>query len=317
MRLPLNIIRAVYRSALPYILIICFVLFFVGGPGYQSSRHFKAFWNLGHILYFSLLPYWIFSHLKKRANSFWAQALLTIVLCIVLGTVVELLQYGSQRTPDMGDVFRDVIGGLVGIVFLLPSRKHLQKKRLAILQVFTVCLVALQIYPLVTALSDEYIARDEFPVLSNFETPWELQRWSSNADCTIVDNVHRGGKYAMRVQLNTNIYSTVNLFYFHENWQGAKRFQFSICNPSSKILSITCRIHDQKHDQGQQRYEDRFNRRYKLTPGWQTINIDMSDIEKAPLGRKMDLRHIKGVSFFTTRLHRPRVIYIDDVGLVY
>ena len=29
---------------------ICFVLFFVGGPGYYSPRSYKYFWDLGHIL---------------------------------------------------------------------------------------------------------------------------------------------------------------------------------------------------------------------------------------------------------------------------
>jgi hypothetical protein len=38
-----NLLLAAFAS-------ICFVLFFVGGPGYYSPRSYKHFWDLGHIL---------------------------------------------------------------------------------------------------------------------------------------------------------------------------------------------------------------------------------------------------------------------------
>lgn len=309
---------SVWRSLVPYALIFLFVLFFIGGPDYYSSRHFKAVWNLGHILFFALLPYETFRHLlKKRADGFTVQSMITIGACIVLGAAVELVQFGFQRTPDMGDMFRDIIGGLVGIFFLLPSRKRVQKRLLRAFQAITVCLVGLQVYPVVIAFCDEYLAREQFPVLSSFETPWEIQRWRGDADFAMDDSVQLEGKHSMRVLLGTDLYSGVSLFYFRENWEGATGFRFSVYNPSEESLAITCRINDQAHNEGRRVYEDRFNHRYSLPKGWSTIAIGIEDIREAPKGRQMDLRHIKGVGFFATQLPRVRVIYIDDVRLVF
>jgi VanZ family protein len=107
----------IWRKILPWLLVVLFALFFVGGPNIHSSRHFKAFWNLGHILFFALVPYLLFSYRKWLAGRFSAQALIVLGICLVLGVLIELVQYDFKRTPDVGDVFRDVIGCLVGIFF--------------------------------------------------------------------------------------------------------------------------------------------------------------------------------------------------------
>ncbi len=46
-------------SLMAVIAVICFVLFFVGGPDYYSQRSYKYFWDLGHILFFFILSYLI------------------------------------------------------------------------------------------------------------------------------------------------------------------------------------------------------------------------------------------------------------------
>ena len=146
----LHLIR---QKILPLFLVVLFALFFIGGPTIHSSRWFKAFWNLGHILFFALLPYLIFSHWKRLESRFSAQSLIVLGICLVLGILIELFQYDFQRTPDVGDVYRDVIGGLVGVFFCLRSRKNLRPKVLAACQIITVGLVGLQGYPLLAALA--------------------------------------------------------------------------------------------------------------------------------------------------------------------
>lgn len=200
---------------------VCSVFF--GGPNYHSPRFFKAFWNLGHILFFSLLPYFVFACLKWLSDRFGRQCLITMGVAVVLGILVELVQYDFHRTPDLGDVFRDAIGGLVGIFFLLPGRRFIQRKLLLGIQVVVISLVCLQVYPVIVAVSDEFIAREQFPVLSDFETPWEIQRWMGGADFDIDDRVHLGGKHSLRVGLKTDRYSGVSLFYFPHDW-GGKEF---------------------------------------------------------------------------------------------
>lgn len=305
------------RKTLPWFLIALFVLFFVGGPDHNSTRHFKAFWNLGHILFFSLLPYQLFSCRKWLAGRFSAQSLITLGLCLILGILIELFQYDFRRTPDAGDVFRDVIGGLVGIFFFLGSRKSFRANVLTACQIITVGLVGLQVYPVLAALADEYLAREQFPVLAGFETPWEMARWHGSAEYAIDSSVHLKGKCSLRVRLGTEQYSGISLNYFPENWEGAKKVRISVFNPSKQGLALTFRIHDRQHENHRWRYVDRFNRRYELPAGWTTIEIDTQEIRNAPKGRQMDMGHISSVGIFAMNLPHPRMCYIDDVRLVY
>jgi len=74
---------------------------------------------------------------------------------------------------------------------------------------------------------------------------------------------------------------------------------------------MTCRIHDRRHVQGLKRYQDRFNRRYTIQPGWNCINIPLQDVQAAPEGRSMDLKAMMAA----IRLGHPRVVFLDHIWL--
>lgn len=291
------------------------ILFFIGGPNYHSQRSFKAFWNLGHIIYFAFLPVLLFSLIpgKKLKPIFKISIILGITL--TLGTLVEVFQYGFNRTPDMGDLFRNMIGAGIAICFLLPITKSVPKTPMLILRTTLVFLVASQFYPIVIALIDEYHARQEFPILSDFQTPFQIHRWSSDAAITIENDIGNQGNRAMRTDLTTQLYSGVALKHFPGNWQQYQFLQFRIYNPSADTIAITCRIHDKTHTQSVQHYHDRYNKTNSISQGWDTITISLDEVRRAPDKRQMDLSQIFGVGFFASNLPHPRTIYIDDVRL--
>ena len=142
------------RLILIGILITLSVLFFWGGPGYYSPRSFQAAWNLGHIIYFALLAVVILAWLRKKPRHPFIQILIVFGLTFAIGGFVELLQAGFQRTPDLGDLFRNLIGALCGIVFLGPTFRKIATTTRRAFQFFTIALVALQIYPVAMALLD-------------------------------------------------------------------------------------------------------------------------------------------------------------------
>jgi VanZ family protein len=310
-------LNSIHRKGLSFLLVVLFALFFFGGPNDQSSRHFIAFWNLGHILFFGLLAYQLFSRGKWLAGRFSAQALATLGICLVLGALVELLQYNFHRTPDVGDVLKDVIGGLVGIFFLLSSRRTLRKRILTAFQIITIGLVGLQVYPVLAALADEFLAREQFPVLSSFETPWEITRWRGSAGFAIDRSVHMDGKCSLRVQLGTGRYSGITLIYFPGNWQGAKGVRLNVYNPTDQMLPLTFWVQDQAHDKGRFRYTDRYSHPYSFPKGWTTIFVDVQHLCSDLNGRPMDTGHMEALGLFAKALPKPRVIYVDDVRLVF
>ncbi len=303
------------RFILFLILLTLFLLFFIGGPDYHSPRSYKSLWNIGHILFFSLFPL-LFLFYKRISSNYLIHCLLALAITMILGAIIELLQNGFQRMPDTIDLFRNIIGVMACIFFLLPTRKTISKSILLIMQSGTVVLIGLQIFPVIIAFTDEYIARRKFPELSGFQTPLEIQRGSGGADFIIDERIKQTGKASMRVFLNTNKYSGVGLLYFPKNWEGFSYFQFAVFNPSSEDILITCRIHDKRHTEQDQRYEDRFNRTFSIPQGWNTITVSLKDIRHAPKNRQMNMNEIRNVGFFATSLPYQKIIYIDDVKLL-
>jgi VanZ family protein len=304
-----------YRPFLIATLALLSILFFFGGPDAYDPRSYKAMWDLGHILYFALLPWLVFLHPRLKAAPHRTQILLIIGLTLVIGTLVELLQYGLERFPDIQDIYRNLIGAMVAVVFLLPIRSSIPKVLLNFLHIAVVSMVIAQLVPIAVALTDEHHARRDFPTLSDFQSPFQIHRWKGSAGISIANNVGIPGNRALRANLTTRRYSGVNMKYFPANWQQYQRLQFRIFNPSPQPLSLTCHIHDEPHTRGIERYQDRFKKTHAISQGWNTISINLIEVQKSPHYRSMDLTQIRGIGIFATRLAQPRTIYIDDLIL--
>ena len=296
--------------------IVCTVFLFFGGPGYYSPRSFKYLWDIGHIVFFSALSTLILldlSTLKKM--SFLRQCVAIVLMTIILGILIELIQAGTKRTVDILDIIRNLIGTFVAISFLAPANKTVPKSYLRTLQVLTIFMAILAVLPFAKAAADELLAQMQFPVLSDFETPFEIDRWSGSAKLSIDDEIHFHGKSSLKVVLKTSNYSGASLKYFPGNWVNYKHLHLNIFNPLNEPLKIKCRIHDRRHAEGNQAYNDRFNKSLVLLKGWNQIVIPLEQVENAPKTRKLDLRRVQQLSVYVYRLPHPRVIYIDKISL--
>lgn len=298
------------------ISLFLFSLFFIDGPGDEAARSFKAFWDLGHIAVFALWSYLLLKGLKVFVGlRFPKQAGLLLVFTLIVGASIELLQYGFIRTPSVHDVVRDIIGTLATLAFLAPQRVALSKNVLRSFQTSTALLVIGALFPFTGAITDEYIARKSFPVLSSFESPFEMSRWECRSGCSIVKGVAPDGGGSLKVPLATTLYSGVSLRYFIRDWRGYSFLNFNIFNESQEPLRMTCRIHDKWHRARGNKYSDRYNVRLTLSPGWNSIRIPLADVASAPRERKMDMAEIRSVGFFVTRLKKEMNVYVDDLVL--
>ncbi len=296
-----------------YILLsIGFPFFFFGGPGYHAERSFKTAWDLGHILFFFLAT-WLYlhhsGHHEGRRQSWPAIfRILFAVLCV--GIVIELIQQVIDgRIGDCGDVYRDVLGSLAALSFaeMLPG-----SGRIRILVVCAVVgLLLFAVWPVYRSLNDELVARKQFPVLADFETPFEQTRFNDIRQVQREQRIVRHGRYALRVQLSTAHYSGISLFYFPHDWRGYKTMHFSVYNPGKDILPLHCRIHDSLHSRHGMRYDDRFHKLFDLQPGWNDCIVQLDDVRTAPKTRFMDMAHIENFAIFVVRQQRPRTIYLD------
>jgi VanZ family protein len=291
------------------------VLLFLSGPDLYPSRSFKHFWDIGHILYFVLfavlLSRW---RLVSRMSLAW-QWTTILVITLLAGVAIELMQYGTTRTPDAGDVLRDLSGSLLVLVFG-PLRSKLQPGSWRnSLQISVSVLLLVLLWPVARSLLDEAIARHQFPLLSGFETPFEIERWAGSARLSVETIASISQDKLLKLSLTTDQYSGATLNYFDGDWTSARTLIISLYNPDASPLQITCRIHDLQHTDGNEEYEDRFNRSFLLMQGWNQIEIDLNEVKAGPASRNMDMSRIRGLGIFVIALPAPRILYVDEVRL--
>ena len=292
-------------------LLLLFPWFFLGGPGYESSRIFKEVWNVGHIIFFA-----IFTLEANRWMTSWSRQAknISIILAILaLATGIEACQsFSSGRIASLQDIIFGLAGGLAVVTWKGANQQSLNTKILV--RALGISGIILCMIPLLLVVIDEYLARRDFPVLSNFESFLDVSRWEGKGRITRVRKPVRSGQYALMVPLTTDKYSGISLQHFPENWSKARALTFSIYNPGD-VVTLHYRIHDWKHKGKNQAYSDRFNGHTNLASGWNTITIGMKEIENGPKTRKNDINHIRGFGIFVVDQPVARVFYIDDVQL--
>lgn len=291
------------------------VFLFLGGPDYYSTRSFRNSWDLGHIAYFALLSVllsrWRFVIQRPLAG----QWIIILSFTLLVGVSVEFAQYSVARTPDTGDIFRDLTGSLLVLVFGSFRSKLRPARWRHSLQVAVLVLLLGQLWPLTRSLADEALARHQFPLLSGFETPFEIDRWADGARLSVETMPAISNGRFLKVSLTTDQYSGTALNYFDGNWAPFRTLKISLYNPGEAALQITCRIHDLQHADGYEEHEDRFNRKFLLIPGWNHIEIDLNEVEESPASRSMDMSRIRGLGLFVVSLPAPRKLYLDNVRL--
>jgi len=297
------------------LLVLGFPFFFWGGPGYHSVRSFKAAWDLGHILFFALASVLVILLARQRGiRTEWHFALALVVLGVACGILIEIAQLGvGGRSVDCWDVYRDLLGILTALVFcrILPGSLYLRRVFLF------VCALLLfsSIGPLAVALVDEYLAARQFPVLADFETPFEENRFVPAGHVQRSGTYARSGRYSLHVRLTTATYSGVSLFYFPHNWEGYEQLHFSVYNPCRDKLVLHCRIHDRWHKDHGMVFRDRFHQAFHLEQGWNDCRVSLESVHQAPAEREMDMKAIESFALFVVRQDRSRVLYLDHIFL--
>ena len=306
-------------SLLGVILLLGLPFFFWGGPGYYSSRSFQSAWDLGHILFFLLLSLWLHGYMGKKKIARFPFFVFPLYFTFVffLGFLVELLQmFGGNRTPDIGDVLRNQLGCLTAFAFFIRPSLFSDRMQAQCVQGWCsgFCWPLLSGH-CVRSLIDEYRAARQFPVLSDFETPFERDRWVNAQQLQEESERVRHGQKSVRVQLSTAKYSGIALFYFPHDWRGYQTLRCSVYNPQAAGLILNSRIHDVHHKEHENEFNDRFNQQFTLEHGWNDLVISLERVKNAPKGRAMDMEHIEGFGLFVIQQPQSLVLYLDHVYL--
>jgi len=298
-----------------FIAITLAFLLFAGGPGPDEPRSLGHVWDLGHIAAFLVWTVlWLRTGTAARmtARRRWSVAL---AACAALAVLTEAAQWVIGRDLSVEDGLRDMLGGLLALSWGERAAAGTRPGWRLFGRLASLVLLTAALAPFSTAVADEWMGRRSFPVLSDFETPFESGRWEGSAS-HVIDRSHASrGNASLRVDLVPAEYSGVELVHAPRDWRGYRRLRIEVFNPGTDELELYGRIHDGEHDRRGRSYRERYNTVFRLAPGWNALTIDLDEARRGPASRSMDMSDIRSFMLFVSRLRAPRTIFIDHVRL--
>lgn len=299
-------------SIVVVLIAASFFLLYDAPASFTDQRSMKELWNLGHMVYFGLFTYLLTQLPGFKRQSLFRRWSLSLGLVLLIGLFIEVLQFNTSRTPDIEDLYKNLTGALLVLAFL-PATSEVLSTRWKVTLRFVVAVVfSIQLLPLSLALLDESNARAQFPVLANFDTALELDRWQGDAAISRIRLDENKDAYQLKVSLSTAQYSGTGMKYFPSDWSGFNTVAMRFYQPLEESLKLTVRIHDVTHNN---QFNDRFNKSFVLGKGWTDLSISLDEVRAAPSSRPMDLKRVSDISFFAIKLPRPREVFLDSVYL--
>ncbi len=303
------------------IIAVLLVLLFIGGPGHDDGRIVKAIWQSGHFVLFATIVFFILQVDFIAKQKWFHLFVATGIFSSWFGVATEAIQLLVGRDFEFVDIGNDIIGGYAGFLatrLVLLSRQHSSHKK-ALQLTYTLGFILLALLgtrKVTTALLDNQNIQSSFPVLSDFETEFEMARWDyRSAILSISASPKPNASDSMKVEFQPDRYPDITLKDFIKDWSNYHSIHFSLFNSQSEPIEMELKVYDEQHLIGGYRYNDRFNRQIVLQPGWNKFSFLLAAIKQSPKNRQMDLTSISSFSLFMVDLKQDTTIYLDDLYL--
>ena len=291
---------------------------FVGGPSYYDNNVVRALWESGHFVLFCFSSFYLYTYSKLNRIDEIKRLILILGILFVAGFTAEVIQLFVGRDFETKDLLNNLFGIVAGL--LIPYlRLKTHTGRTVLLWLLVVLLTFFSQRQLLSTIAQEVRLRQDFPVLSDFETSSQLERWMSDqgdlARLSISDSNVKDGRFSMCVELLPGKYPGITLKRLNRNWQDYQFIKLSIYLDEAHLLNLAIKVYDRQHPNSGYDYSDRFNGTLSLSPGWNDFSLPMHSIQNAPTGRTMNMRRIVSLSLFAVDLKQPVTFYLDSVQL--
>lgn len=295
-------------------LLVLLPWFFVGGPDWATGPLYRAVWNLGHVMYFGVL---VLALQSMTGVGGWRQWLGISATALLFGALIELVQSTVGRQVDWRDILRNMIGAWLVLAWRQgagdPDSRVLTRVGIWSARLGVTVLLTFQVVPVATIALQQYRLSQQVGVLYDADDPQAVHYWSGPIERAKVPG--SDDHYGLTIKLDTSRYSGVSLDNLPGDWRGYRSVRFELYSHDPKPLSLTLRINDIAHDRGDNAYDDRFNTRLTVRPGWNEFRIDLTDIKNAPVARTMDMERIRRFGLFATALEQPQTVFLKDLRL--
>jgi len=295
------------------VVVLCVAFLFLCNLDTSDSRILHEIFEYGHLPLFGVISLGILSVINRKNIARARPFILAWFITISLGIVTEIIQLITpERFFEVRDIIFDAVGAGCFLMLAYPfSDKVIRVGH--ILRTSALILILSGTIPIFLAAGDQRDMSNSFPLIGTFESSLEMSRWGAKDGRISRSTLYATqGIYSLRADLLPSEYPGISINYLIRDWIGYNRLIFDVFLDGDKTLNITARIHDKVHNQ---EYEDRFNKRFVLDPGENTVVIDLDDVAVAPKGREMDMADIVNLCIFSYNLDEVRTFYLDNVRL--
>ncbi len=279
-----------------------------------NTRSVYYLWESGHLFLF-FLGWHLFSIFCPRFLDLTFSRQLAILLGVTFTSIIVLEGLQSSFPGESLSV-TDILGDIAGALLFLSFHYRQKRSSYFFLHGTALFLAGFVLWPVISSFTDEMLARYQFPLLADFETPFEKSRFEGKTGSgTRSSEQAFHGTHSLRLSLLPGPWSGMTLKYFPPNWLGYSQLRFAVYNPARQPVSFEVSIHDTLHEQGNKPYNNLYSRIISLPAGWTQVKIPLVEVQRGPQSRRMDLAHISGLGFFVGKEKHPLNLYLDAVRL--
>jgi len=251
----------------------------------------------------------------------WVMAL---AVAILLGVLVELVQFVTGRDASMGDIWHDTIGAAtaVGLVAALrrPDADHGRRTRWAGLVVAVLGVMAMLAPVALTAAA--YLHRwHSFPLLADPGSALYTYFLGTTPNLAVErvalpsHLIRPGeGRRGVRVRITDDAYWQLALREPVADWRGHHHLNVDLANPTSEPLRVVLRLFDRPA--GESGTRPGFRGVLLIAPHSRRITrIPLADIGARTDGAPIDLARVHSVVIARTRANRAREFFLAGLWL--
>ena len=293
-------------------LVVATPFLFFDPFGLAELRLTPFLWDLGHIPLYFAVGWFLLGYLQSHYRLKFLSLFVTLnAIAVLLGLLIEEVQQLQGRHYSFMDIYLNCLGVSLALAFH-PSAEFKHRVSQTILRFGVAALLLVALIPVTKHGVDWIAAKSSFPILSDFESTFELERWKGK-ELAIIEL--EGGNRVLSHQFDVTQYSSLYFNHVPGDWLGYDCFRFQVINPAEKVLHLTVRIHDRMHRESGYDYNDRFNLSVRVSPGVNDYKVTLDAVSSAPRDRSMNLEEISEVIFFTITLDEKVTLYFDNIEL--
>lgn len=290
------------------LFLACAVLLVLPVADFQHDRLLSRLLDFGHFPLFALIFWCVLNFLPRKPDGSrrWGAA---IIATLLLNLVAECVQPMFGRSSGIADWFIGTAGCLGAALLLLPTTGKVQ---LLFYGVMLMLLLA-SLMPAGWVALDRRAARADFPLLSSFESPWELDRWEYRG-CSLRRTRENATeeRHALEITIDEEVvYPGLFLVDMPRDWSEMESLGFDLFWPSDTDVLLWVRVDDSVGST----YGNRVQQAQLLHRGSNRILLSRDLVSITPEGRSLNLKSIQSFGLFLEKGTPGLVFYLDNVTL--